>query len=86
MLTALLRFANICLQYSVRIVNRKGTIDKTIEVEPGKLILDVAEENGMELAYSCRAGACSTCVAKIKSGTVDQSSQVFLSEEQVSVE
>ena len=69
--------------YQVRLFNKTESIDQTVAVLEDKYILETAEEQGMELPYSCRQGVCSTCTVNTISGTVDQSEGSYLSEEQI---
>src|SRR6266567_2671825 len=44
--------------------------DKSAPLPPDKVILDVADEIGVEIDNSCRVGTCGTCRVKLLSGQV----------------
>tara|TARA_B100002051_G_scaffold81821_1_gene78147 strand:- start:1019 stop:1312 length:294 start_codon:yes stop_codon:yes gene_type:complete len=48
-----------------------------------KSILDVALDNNIDAPYSCQGGICSTCIARIKKGSVKMESNQILTDEEI---
>ena len=68
--------------YTVTLISEDGE-ESTFDCDEDVLIIDQAEEEGIDMPYSCRGGSCSTCAGKIVEGTVNQEDQSMLDEEQL---
>ena len=69
--------------YKVKFVGGPHGLDNEIDCNDDQYMLEAAEDEGLDLPYSCRAGACSSCTGKIVTGDVDQSEQAFLDEDKM---
>ncbi|MFM7427507.1 MAG: 2Fe-2S iron-sulfur cluster-binding protein [Elainella sp.] len=65
--------------YQVRIHNRQTGTEHVIQVPDDRYILMSAESQGLELPFSCRNGACTSCAVRVLSGELSQPEAVGLS-------
>jgi ferredoxin len=70
------------MTYTVRLINEKKGLDRTFTIQEDQSILEVAEQQGLVLPYSCRTGVCSVCTGRLTEGTVNQDKGTILTEEQ----
>ena len=65
--------------HTIRIINRQTGSSYTLRVPEDRYILHTAENNGIELPFSCRNGACTTCAVRVISGEIYQPEAIGLS-------
>lgn len=67
--------------HTIRVRDRATGVSYTLQVPEDRYILHTAEHNGVDLPFSCRNGACTTCAVRVLSGEIYQPEAIGLSPE-----
>jgi ferredoxin len=65
--------------YQVKIIDRQRHKEYTIQALSDRYILHTAENQGAELPFACRQGACTACAVRVISGELTQKDAMGLS-------
>lgn len=57
--------------------------DTTLTVQPGETLLEAALQAGLNAPYSCMAGVCTSCKARLLSGEVMMENNDALTDEEI---
>ena len=67
------------MNHQIKIHNRQTDTYHEVSVPDDRYILHSAENQGVELPFSCRNGACTACAVRVKSGHLVQPEAMGLS-------
>jgi ferredoxin len=63
--------------FAVTLINESKQVNHTLTVNNEDYILDIADQEGLQLPYSCRAGSCFDCLGKVLAGKVEQTDKAL---------
>jgi ferredoxin len=69
------------MTHTIQIRDRATAKTYTLQVPEDSYILQSAETQGVELPFSCRNGACTTCAVRVHKGEIYQPEAMGLSSE-----
>ena len=58
-------------------------ITHTLDIIPGKTLLDIAIQAKLDVPYSCMGGVCSSCIAKVTYGKASMENNQILSDDEI---
>ncbi len=67
--------------HKIQVNDRARNIQHSLQVPDDRYILHSAEHQGVELPFSCRNGACTTCAVRVLKGDISQPEAIGLSPE-----
>lgn len=68
---------------NIKITFKVDGVETSVIGQKNKTVLDTAIDNDIDAPYSCRGGACATCIAKVKSGNVDLEQNYILTDSEL---
>ena len=68
---------------SIKITFKVDGLKTTVEGDKNKTLLDTALENDIDAPYSCKGGACATCIGRLKNGTVELEQNYILTDGEI---
>jgi len=66
-----------------RITIRVDDEETTFDMSQKQTILEAALKQGVDAPYSCQGGICSSCLARLKSGTAEMKKNAILTDEEI---